>query len=73
MKNLLLIIGSLVTALCWPMVAALDKDALRQALNGADRDSNDLHRDEVRKPVEVLNFLGVDEGMSVLDVYAAGG
>lgn len=73
MKKLLPILGSLVTVLCLPMATALDKDALRQALNGADRDPNDLHRDEVRKPVEVLDFLGVEEGMSVLDVYAAGG
>ena len=30
-------------------------------------------RDSVRKPIEVLAFAGIDKGMSVLDLYAAGG
>ena len=30
-------------------------------------------RDEVRRPAEVLSFLGIGNGMTVLDVYAAGG
>lgn len=44
-----------------------------EVLNSADRDVNDLVRDSARKPVEVLEFLGIGTGMSVLDVYAAGG
>jgi len=72
-KRFLFIVGSLLTLVFWPTSSALDKEALRQAISGLDRDPNDLARDEARKPVEVLDFLGVDEGMSVLDVYAAGG
>ena len=52
---------------------ALDQEALRRAISGPDRDVIDYVRDEVRKPVEVLDFLGIDTGMTVLDLYAAGG
>ena len=48
-------------------------EALRQALSAPDRDVGDFVRDAVRKPVEVLDFLGIGPGMTVLDVYAAGG
>lgn len=53
--------------------AELDGDALRRALSAADRDVNDFVRDQARKPVEVLSWLGLEPGMTVLDVYAAGG
>lgn len=52
---------------------ALDKDALRRAISGPDREVVDFARDATRKPVEVLDFLGIEEGMTVLDLYAAGG
>lgn len=52
---------------------ALDKEALRQAISGPDREVIDFVRDEVRKPVEVLDFLGLEPDMRVLDLYAAGG
>lgn len=67
--NILLV----VAGLCTTGVAALDKDALRRAISGPDREVTDFVRDEARKPVEVLDFLGLEPGMSVLDVYAAGG
>ncbi|MEX0740259.1 MAG: methyltransferase domain-containing protein [Pseudohongiella sp.] len=52
---------------------ALDPETLRASLQGSDRDIADRMRDAARKPVEVLAFLGLQEGMTVLDVYAAGG
>lgn len=52
---------------------AIDPDSLRQSLQGADREIADRMRDDARKPVEVLTFLGLESGMKVLDVYAAGG
>lgn len=52
---------------------ALDKEALAKAISGPDREVVDFARDESRKPVEVLDFLGIEPGMRVLDVYAAGG
>lgn len=52
---------------------ALDPQALHESLSGSDRDIADRMRDDARKPVEVLTFLGLQEGMTALDVYAAGG
>jgi predicted methyltransferase len=51
----------------------LDTRALQIAISGPDRDVSDFARDEARKPVEVLDFLGIRPGMTVLDLYAAGG
>jgi predicted methyltransferase len=53
--------------------SALDSAKLQQLLSSTDRDVSDFMRDPVRKPVEVLSFAGIDEGMTVLDLYAAGG
>lgn len=52
---------------------SLDEEALRQALASPDREVADRIRDGDRKPVEVLQFLQLEPGMTVLDVYAAGG
>lgn len=52
---------------------ALDTTALAAALNEPGRDVADRVRDPVRKPIEVLDFLGVDTGMTVIDLYAAEG
>jgi predicted methyltransferase len=54
-------------------VYAFDREALSQALRAQERDLSDRLRDPVRKPIDVLEFLGVEQGMTVLDVYAAGG
>ena len=51
----------------------LDTRALDVALSGPDREVTDFARDNARKPVQVLEFLGVQTGMTVLDLYAAGG
>lgn len=55
------------------LAQSLDTAALAASLRGTDREISDRLRDEARKPVEVLAFLGVEPGMTVLDVYAAGG
>ncbi len=39
----------------------------------AVRPAEDVARDAGRKPYEVLSYLGVGEGMTVLDIIAAGG
>lgn len=56
-----------------PLNAQLDTQALRRAISGPDREVTDFVRDAVRKPVDVLEFVGIETGMSVLDLYAAGG
>lgn len=52
---------------------AFDPEALRQQLQSTDRAIADRMRDEARRPVEVLEFLGLRPGMTALDVYAADG
>lgn len=52
---------------------ALDTQALEIALRAPGRDVSDRIRDPQRKPVETLDFLQVQAGMVVLDLYAAGG
>jgi predicted methyltransferase len=61
-----------------PSVAAAEiaapttaSEALAESL--AARSEADRARDEGRKPVEVVAFLGISSGMTVLDVFAAGG
>jgi predicted methyltransferase len=51
----------------------IDSVELQRSISGPDREIADRMRDSARKPVEVLQFLGLQSGMAVLDVYAAGG
>ena len=51
----------------------IDAEWLQRSINGPDREIADRMRDSARQPVAVLQFLGLQSGMSVLDVYAAGG
>lgn len=53
--------------------SALDRETLQRALEAPEREVSDRIRDDARKPIEVLEFLGLEDGMQVLDVYAAGG
>ncbi|MEX1033433.1 MAG: hypothetical protein WDZ30_08735 [Cellvibrionaceae bacterium] len=52
---------------------AFDKEAVQAILKSPQRDLVDKIRDPVQNPIEVLEFLGVEAGMQVLDIYAAGG
>ena len=52
---------------------ALDSAALTRALSSPERDVTDFLRDKTRKPVQTLEFLALERGMRVLDLYAAGG
>ncbi|HIG44585.1 MAG: SAM-dependent methyltransferase [bacterium] len=51
----------------------VDPVALANALQSGDRAEADMKRDAGRKPAEVIAFLGIEEGMSVIDLIAAGG
>src|SRR5690606_35663935 len=46
---------------------------LRAALAAPERAAESKARDAARKPVEVVQFLGIETGMTALDVIAAGG
>lgn len=47
--------------------------SLAERLAQGDRPDTDKQRDAGRKPAEVLAFLGVEPGMTVMDLIAAGG
>ena len=52
---------------------AIDEARLTQALNNPDRAAADKERDASRQPVQVLSFLGLEEGMTALDIMASTG
>jgi predicted methyltransferase len=56
-----------------PVTAALSGPDLRALLASEDRAESDRARDEGRKPADVVEFLGIEKGMRVIDVIAAGG
>ncbi|MCP5346628.1 MAG: class I SAM-dependent methyltransferase [Pseudomonadales bacterium] len=56
------------------VAAALDVGQLNDKLSGDPlRPEADKARDAGRMPAEVLNFLGIESGMTVIDVVAAAG
>jgi len=52
---------------------AIDVAAVNQALASAERSDADKALDSARKPAQVLDFLGLEPGMTVLDVMSGGG
>ncbi len=52
---------------------APDAETLRQSLAVSDRPAEDRARDDGRKPAEVVAFLGIRPGQTVVDLIAAGG
>jgi len=60
-----------VLAADWP--AAGQPGSLEWALAGSWRDAKDVARDPVRHPAEELKFMGLQPGMSVIEIYPGGG
>lgn len=56
-----------------PTFADEVSDRIIAAMQHPDRDEADSARDAARKPLEVIGFIGIESGMSVLDVSAGGG
>lgn len=52
---------------------AVDRTSLEALLHSPERDLADKIADPIRRPLEVLEFLGIRAGMQVLDMYAGGG
>ena len=48
-------------------------DSINAGLAAPQRPADEKLRDQARKPVEVLTFLGIQTGMTVVDVLAGGG
>ena len=69
MSRLLLLLALLISL----SVNAAPNTNLIVALMDESRSAEDKARDGGRKPAEVMAFLGVEPGMTVLDVIAAGG
>lgn len=64
---------SAAALLCAGAHAQLDTEALERALAGPGRPAADRERDAARRAPEVLAFLGVEPGMTALDLIAIGG
>ncbi len=52
---------------------AAQAERIKQQLTSSGRDQYDAIKDPGRKPVEVIQFLGVKAGMTVLDIYTGAG
>lgn len=73
MKKALMILVATLAVFCIP-VQAQNAASLQAALsNAAGRPDADKERDAGRKPAEVLEFLGIGSGMTVVDLIAAAG
>ncbi len=76
MGKLLLVpltVSLLTLAACQQPAAGWSADDLAAALDNPGRPEADKARDAGRKPAEVVVFVGVEPGMTVLDVMASGG
>lgn len=69
----ILLSTALVAFAPWAAADSHGPDAVRAALDSPDRPDADKARDADRKPAEVVSFLGIEEGMTVMDIIAAGG
>jgi predicted methyltransferase len=69
MKSVLSLLS--VILLCSNSFAQLDVTALERAMANPDRPAADKERDASRQAPAVLNFLGLEEGNTVLDISAA--
>ena len=70
MKQLL---ATMVIALLCSSANSQNTSALQQAMTNSSRPAQDKARDPIRKAPEILQFMGVKEADTVLDVIAMGG
>ncbi len=71
MKSVLSLLA--VCSLVCSSASALDIAALERAMASPDRPAADKERDASRQAPAVLDFLGLEAGMAVLDINASGG
>jgi len=68
---IILIATGAARAADWP--AAGQAGSLEWAAAGSWRDAKDVARDPARHPIEELKFMGLQPGMSVVEIYPGGG
>ena len=74
MNTLLMTAAGLLFTINSGFVQASDlADGINAALSSPQRPEGEQARDQARKPVPTLQFLGVEAGMTVVDVLAGGG
>ena len=71
MKSVLSLLA--ICSLVCSSAQALDMAALERAMANSDRPAADKERDASRQAPAVLDFFGLEAGMTVLDVNASGG
>ena len=73
MKNFLLIAAAVLAVICGPVQGQSAASLQATLSNAAGRPDADKARDAGRKPAEVVTFLGIERGMTVVDLIAAAG
>lgn len=73
MKNILLVLMTALAIVCVPAQGQSVASLQSTLSNAAGRPDADKARDAGRKPAEVVNFLGIRSGMTVVDLIAAAG
>jgi predicted methyltransferase len=71
--RILLLASALVLAACASAPPTLSRDQAAAIVASPDRTAADRKNDERRHPADMLAFMGVRPGMTVLDVSASGG
>jgi predicted methyltransferase len=64
---------AVVLGMIAPIAHASSADELQKTLSSGDRPEADKARDAGRRPAEVVTFLGIEPGMTVVDLMAGGG
>ena len=72
-KNLICILGVFLSSQLMAADSAATRNKIEQALSSSIRDAAETARDANRKPGEVLEFFGLEDGMKVLEISPATG
>ncbi|MDB3993227.1 methyltransferase [Gammaproteobacteria bacterium] len=72
-KNLICILSVFLSSQLMAADSAATRNKIEQALSSSIRDAAETARDANRKPGEVLEFFGLEDGMKVLEISPATG
>ena len=72
-KNLICILSVFLSSQLMAADSAATRNKIEQALSSSIRDAAEAARDANRKPGEVLEFFGLEDGMKVLEISPATG